>query len=141
MENSIENNPYYRAAREYIAANDLTVLAAGRHEIDGDNLYVNIIDGELRPVEQARLEVHDRYIDVQVPLSGTESFGVRPRNECLLPDGDMDRENDIMFYKDPIETIINVKAGEVIVFPPDTAHAPLIGEGGIHKAVFKVRVC
>ena len=95
----------------------------------------------LRPVEQARLEVHDRYIDVQVPLSGTESFGVRPRNECLLPDGDMDRDNDIMFYKDPIETIINVKAGEVVVFPPDTAHAPLIGEGGIHKAVFKVRVC
>ena len=32
-----------------------------------------------------------------------------------------------------------MKAGEVITFEPDTAHAPLIGEGTIHKAIFKVR--
>ena len=35
---------------------------------------------------------------------------------------------------------MTVKVGEAITFDPDTAHAPLIGEGKIHKAIFKVEV-
>ena len=46
-----------------------------------------------------------------------------------------------MFFNDVIDTFVKVRPGEVMVFPPDTAHAPLIGEGHIRKAIFKVRVC
>ena len=35
---------------------------------------------------------------------------------------------------------VTVEAGGSITFDPDTAHAPLIGEGTIHKAIFKVEV-
>lgn len=141
METSIERNPYYIEAMDFIRTHDLSLLAAGRYAIDGDNLYLNVVDAQMRPSVEARLEVHDRYIDVQVPLSCQETFGIKSRAECTEPDGSMDTEKDIMFFNDVIDTFVNVRPGEVMVFPPDTAHAPLIGEGHIRKAIFKVRVC
>lgn len=141
METSIERNPYYIEAMDFIRTHDLSLLAAGRYAIDGDNLYLNIVDAQMRPSVEARLEVHDRYIDVQVPLSCQETFGIKSRAECTEPDGSMDTEKDIMFFNDVIDTFVNVRPGEVMVFPPNTAHAPLIGEGHIRKAIFKVRVC
>lgn len=141
METSIERNPYYIEAMDFIRTHDLSLLAAGRYAIDGDNLYLNVVDAQMRPSVEARLEVHDRYIDVQVPLSCQETFGIKSRAECTEPDGSMDTEKDIMFFNDVIDTFVKVRPGEVMVFPPDTAHAPLIGEGHIRKAIFKVRVC
>jgi beta-galactosidase beta subunit len=52
----------------------------------------------------------------------------------------MDSVKDILFFDDAIEETVTVEAGEMIVFKPDTAHAPLIGSGPIRKAIFKVSV-
>ena len=136
----LDNNTYYLAALEYIENTDLSELENGKHLIDGDNLFVNIVDSQMKTPEQARLEVHDKYIDIQVPLSGEERFGVKPRKDCAEPDGEFNAEKDILFYKDKDWTTVTVKVGEAITFDPDTAHAPLIGEGTIHKAIFKVKV-
>ena len=136
----LDNNKYYLAALEYIENTDLSELENGKHLIDGDNLFVNIVDSQMKTPEQARLEVHDKYIDIQVPLSGEERFGVKPRKDCTEPDGEFNAEKDILFYKDKDWTTVTVKVGEAITFDPDTAHAPLIGEGTIHKAIFKVKV-
>ena len=98
MEEKLMRNPYYVRAMDFIRNTDLNSLENGRHVLDGDNLFVNIVDSSMKTPQQARLEVHDRYIDVQVPLSGTEMFGVKPRKDCTMPDGEMDAENDILFY-------------------------------------------
>ncbi len=135
-----EQNPNYIKALEYIKHTDLNSLETGKHFIDGDKLFVNINDSQLKTPEQARLEVHDKYIDIQIPLSKDESFGVKPRSECREPEGEFNTEKDILFYKDKDWKTVSVKAGEMIVFAPETAHAPLIGEGSIHKAIFKVKV-
>ncbi len=135
-----EKNPNYVKALEYMAATDLNSLEPGKHVIDSDNLFVNIVDSQMKTPEQARLEVHDKYIDIQVPLSKGESFGVKPRSECREADGEFNTEKDILFYRDKDWKTVSVNAGEKIVFDTDTAHAPLIGEGTIHKAIFKVKV-
>ena len=57
-----------------------------------------------------------------------------------MPDGQMNVEKDIMFFADPVYDLMTVKRGEVVVFAPEEAHAPLIGDGMIHKAIFKVKV-
>lgn len=137
---SYKNNPNYLKAEEFIAKTDLNALENGKHVIDGDNLYVNIVDSNMKTPQDARLEVHDKYIDIQIPLSKGESFGVKPRSECKTADGEYNAEKDILFYKDKDWETVDVKAGEQIVFAPETAHAPLIGEGTIHKAIFKVKV-
>lgn len=140
MDANLMNNPYYVKAIEYIQSTDLNSLENGKHFIDGDNLFVNIVDSNMKTPQQARLEVHDNYIDIQIPLSKPEIFGVKPRSECQEPDGEFNREKDVMFFKDASEEFITAEIGEIMTFAPDTAHAPLIGEGTIHKAVFKVKV-
>ena len=132
-------NPYYAKAVEFLRTHDLAAMEPGKHVIDGDNLWVNIVDSKMKTPTEARLEVHDKYIDIQVPLSGPESFGVKARSECTSPVGEMDPAKDILFYADPVECIVTVQPGEDVTFAPETAHAPLIGEGMIHKAIFKVR--
>jgi biofilm protein TabA len=140
MDQKLSKNPYYVQAMDYIKSHDLNELATGHHQIDGEDLYVNIVDSQMKTLEQARYEVHNKYIDIQIPLSKGETFGVKPRSVCKEPAGDFDEVKDIMFFKDPVDQTVNVAAGEIIVFAPDTAHAPLIGEGTIHKAIFKVKV-
>lgn len=134
------NNPNYIKALEYINTHDLNALPVGKHIIDGDNLWVNIMDADLRSVTDAKFEAHNEYIDIQIPLSTSEQFGVKPRKDCTQPIGEFNTDNDYILFADEIETIKTVKAGEMIVFDTDTAHAPLIGEGKIHKAIFKVKV-
>lgn len=140
MEEKLMQNPYYAKAIEFIRTTDLNTLENGKHFIDGENLFVNIVDSTMKTPQQARLEVHDKYIDIQIPLSQGEVFGVKPRSECKDPVGQMDPVKDILFYSDPVEQTIEAGIGEVITFAPEMAHAPLIGEGNIHKAIFKVRV-
>lgn len=136
----LTGNKYYKAALKFIAENDLSAMENGKHILDGDNLFVNIVDSKLKTPQEARLEVHNVYIDIQVPLSKSESFGVKPRSEAKGPEGDFNTEKDILFYTDKDWQTITVDKGQPITFDPDTAHAPLIGEGEIHKAIFKVKV-
>ena len=135
-----DDNQYYAEALAFIGSENLMALTPGKLEIDPGNVWVNIIEPDMRPSTEARLETHDEFIDIHVPLSADESFGVKPRSECTSPIGENDTVNDILFYDDPIDKTVLVKAGEMIVFAPDTAHSPLIGSGKIRKAIFKVRV-
>ena len=136
----LSGNKYYKAALKFIAENDLGAMENGKHILDGDNLFVNIVDSKLKTPQEARLEVHNVYVDIQVPLSKAESYGVKPRSEAKGPEGDFNSEKDILFYTDKDWQTITVDKGQPITFDPDTAHAPLIGEGEIHKAIFKVKV-
>ncbi len=137
---NISYNQYYQRALEYIRQNDLNALTNGQHTIDGDNLWVNIVDSELHPTSEAKFEAHNQYIDIQIPLSAPESYGVKSRSECQQPIGEFNKADDYILFDDEITTIETRQPGEVIVFTPEDAHAPLIGEGFIHKAIFKVRM-
>lgn len=136
----MKDNKYFQQALEFIEKTDLKAMANGKHVIDGENLWVNIVDSELRSAEEAKFEAHNRYIDIQIPLSGAEGFGVMDRGDCQDPLGEFNENDDYILYADAIVNVVTRQAGEMIVFAPNDAHAPLIGQGTIHKAIFKVRV-
>lgn len=133
-------NIYYEKALQFIQENDISKLPNGKHVIDEGNVWVNIVETNLRPASEALLEVHDVFLDIHIPFTGSESYGVKPRIECQLPKGEIDQADDILFFDDKIEQVITKRAGEQTVFLPDMAHAPLIGDGPIRKAIFKVRL-
>ena len=135
----INENPYFQEALEFIQQNDLNALPNGRHVIDDDNLWVNIVDSELHTVNEAQFEAHDQYIDLQIPLSSPESYGVMSRRMCQAPIGTFNKDGDYILFRDVVTTVVTRRPGEMIVFTPSDAHAPLIGEGMIHKAIFKVK--
>lgn len=116
----------------------------GKHVIQGEDLFVMVGTHALKRPEEAALEAHDRYIDVQVVIAGAESFGWAQRAACTEPRGEFDGDNDIVFYKDMPTSTVTALAGEFVIFFPEDAHAPLIRpegvSGGCRKAIFKVKV-
>ena len=94
---NLQDNPYYQLALQYIQQTNLSQLPSGKHVIDGENLWVNITDSPLRTAAEARFEVHNRYVDIQIPLSGAEQYGIRPRSLCTRPIGDFNAQDDLVF--------------------------------------------
>ncbi len=135
----IEVNPRFASAFDYLRATDLRSLEPGTYRIDSIEVYITISDARLRSEQEALLEVHDNYYDIQIPIDGVERYGYRDRAECSQPRAEMDAEKDIQFFDDPIASVIGVQPMQFIVFAPEHAHAPMIGEGTLRKAVVKVR--
>lgn len=131
--------PRFQKAFEWLATTDLKSLPAGRHTIDGDDIFVNVQELELRPREQAALEVHNEYIDIQVVITGVEEFGWSPRSEVKHPRAEFDPKNDIGFYTDTPEMFYTMHEGEFCILMPQDAHAPMLGSGPIKKLIVKVR--
>lgn len=131
--------PRFKKAFEWLENNDLANLPTGRHTIDGDDIFVNVSELELRPREQAALEVHNEYIDIQVVIKGVEEFGWSPRSSVETPRGEFDPANDIGFYTDVPEMFYTMHEGEFCILMPQDAHAPMLGSGPIKKLIVKVR--
>lgn len=115
-------------------------LDLGRYELDGENVYATIVEVDLKNEKDARLEVHDKYIDVQAVLKGSETYGFAVRKDCKKPIGQIDPQKDILFFEDPKQTHFTANAGQFMIFYPSDAHAPLIGHGKVLKAIVKVKI-
>lgn len=131
-------NPYFKQAFEYLKSLDFGKLEAGKTEISGKNLFVNVSDTKLKTKENARMEAHDNYIDIQIPVSCAESFGWIDRNKCKNITDPYNPEKDIIFYSDAPTTYFTLQPGDFAIFFPEDGHAPCIGEGDIRKIIFKV---
>lgn len=131
-------SPRLKQAFDYILSTDLQTLEAGRHTIDGENIFVNVIECDLKKTVDAKLEVHNKYIDIQVVVRGLESFGWSERADVRQPQSAFDTEKDICFYDDVPQTYYTLKPGQFTILMPDDAHAPMVGEGCVKKLIVKV---
>lgn len=129
----------FEKARTFLLEKDLPTLPPGKYPIDGDLVYAIVARDQGRNKEDALLETHDLYIDVQMVLSGLETMGWKPRAGCAHPAGPHDPERDIRFYKDAPDGFVTVQPGQFAVFFPEDAHMPLLSGGMIHKVVVKIR--
>jgi biofilm protein TabA len=130
----------FGAAFEFLTTADLARLEPGRHDLDGDRLFVLINHAAGRGEDAARLEAHRRYIDIQFTIDGDELIGWMPVPRCTAPVGAFDEGKDIIFFDDRPSTFVAVPPGSFTIFYPHDAHAPLAGSGAIKKAVVKVAV-
>ena len=109
--------------------------------LQGDNLYINVDDASLRSREAQKLEVHRRYIDVHFPLDGVEEVGWRSLDSLTCEsEAPFDEVRDFALYAAPATTYFTVRPGEFYVMFPEDAHAPIIGQGTLRKAIAKVRI-
>lgn len=108
--------------------------------LDGERLYASPAQCTGRSAEEAKLEAHDKYIDVQVCLGGSEQIGWRDRRTCTQIHKPYDTSADIVFYNDAPTSFITLHSGQLAIFYPTDSHAPLIGNGAIEKVVFKVKL-
>ena len=93
-----------------------------------------------RKREDALLEAHKKYIDIQLVLAGTDEMGWKSRSSCKQPSGEYDQETDVQIFADEPDAWLSVRRGAFAIFFPEDAHMPLISSGRLHKVVAKVAV-
>lgn len=139
-------NRYPKVLQEvitYVKENfkEIQNMENGRYEIDGDNIFMQVMDAQTQSLEERKIESHRKYIDVQVVLCGKEILGFGVANENLEIVEEIE-ERDIIFYKAlENETLIKATEGCFNIFFPDDIHRPgvLYDEAMvIKKAVVKV---
>ena len=59
-------------AIDFILSHDLNELPLGKTVVDGDNVYINVMDAKASPVEERAYEIHKNYMDIQMDLVGVE---------------------------------------------------------------------
>lgn len=89
-------HPRFKTVFDFIDTHDIASMECGRHDIDGDDVFVNVQELDLRDRSQARLELHRKYIDIQLLLRGPEEvFGWSEKKDCLTAEGAFDEAKDI----------------------------------------------
>ena len=65
--------------------------------------------------------------------------GFRDRAKCLGVNVEYNAEKDVAFLKEEPEAYISYGDDNMVICFPQDCHAPLIGDGEVRKAVFKIR--
>ena len=130
----------FDAAFAFLRHANLAELAPGRHELAGDWVYVMVIQGDGKGKEVAKLEAHRRYVDIQYVISGVDAMGWKPTADCTQPDSEFNETKDAVLFSDAPTAWVDVNPGEYAIFFPEDAHAPMGGQGELHKIVVKVAV-
>lgn len=76
-------NPLFAQAIEFLKSHDLNALEVGKTELKGKELLVNVAQTKPKTKEDAKLETHRDFIDIQIPLSGTEIMGYTAEKDCV----------------------------------------------------------
>nr|WP_160711897.1 YhcH/YjgK/YiaL family protein [Halodesulfovibrio sp. MK-HDV] len=79
-------SPYFADAFAFLRRGDLRELADGQYEIVGRSLFATVVHQKGKAVEDAKLEAHDEYIDIQFVIQGNEQVAgnLGERLLCLL---------------------------------------------------------
>ena len=64
-------HPNLDTAIDYLLTHDLAALPLGRTEVDGDKVFINLMDATLHPDAGYHPEYHKLYADLQVDLTAT----------------------------------------------------------------------
>ena len=113
----------------------------GSHEIDGERLFVNIVEYTTTKPEERFWEAHKNYLDVHVMLQGTEQIDLNfiqnmdvkefvEKDDFLPMDGD---KNSSVILRD----------GDFLICYPSDGHRTAVAvqePEKIKKAIFKVRI-
>lgn len=132
-------HPRFKKAFGFLNSTDLVQLPLGKIELDGSDLVVNVVEVDGKTEDVARMETHNNFIDIQVPVSTTEQMGWKVAADMETVTQAYDEVKDLTFYADKATVMLHVKPFEFAVFFPEDGHQPGIVEGKIKKVIVKVR--
>ncbi len=129
-----KNPQQWQALFDYLAKTDLLSIPKGKHKIPGSDLVVSVEDSKNEPQEKRRSESHNKHIDFQYVVKGTERFGVIDHytstpNCKYRPDVihyDYDRQKARFYDSNP---------GEFFIFFPRDWHIAKVATDGEDQTI------
>ena len=140
LEKYVSLNPLFKEVIDFLKKNDLKDFEPGKHAIKGDDVFVNVQVAKGKTKEEAVMEYHKAYVDIQIPISANETYGYIPASD--LPAAEFDEEKDIAKIPNiaPL-CYATCRPGTFVMFFPQDGHAPFISdEAELKKAIFKIKV-
>ncbi|MGF1734792.1 YhcH/YjgK/YiaL family protein [Photobacterium satsumensis] len=113
----------------------------GTYPVIGDDAFYFIVEDKTKHFLESRAEIHDKYIDVQIVLEGTERYGysLTPFNSI---DEDYIDDKDVAFSSDiNDEQFVTLNKDDFIIFDTKQPHRPLVAVSNpepVKKAVVKI---
>lgn len=124
-----------------LATLDFDGMPLGRHDIDGDDLFILVQEYNSKVAATCRPEAHRTYIDIQYVLSGTELMGVTHLTPDM-PEVEARPDGDIWFYQGKVDFLTMQPKYFCVLFPHD-AHMPSVAVDDIptpnRKIIVKVK--
>lgn len=117
-------------------------MADGEYPILGERVFARVMSYQTVPAEQCKIEAHNRYIDIQVTITGAEGISVYDRGK-LVESVPYKEEIDTVFFQEAADAVahtVNLPECFTMLFPGE-AHRPqerVYGVGWVKKYVIKV---
>jgi YhcH/YjgK/YiaL family protein len=128
----------------HLQSTDFDTKPIGSYELQGKDIYIQVMDATTKERAKTRPEVHRKYIDVQFIWRGRERIGVVTDDGCNEVAEDLLAERDILFYRTVVkEAVLELHPGDFAVFFPSDVHRPLCqvnGPEAVRKVVAKVAI-
>ena len=123
----------------YCVGHTLADLPLGRTEVDGENVFIHVMEADLKPGEGANPEYHRRYADLQIDITGGEGWGYETapgtEGEPYQPDIGKKDSEDAVFGA--------LGEGRFVLFFPTELHKPGLVQDGctnVRKAGVKIKM-
>jgi YhcH/YjgK/YiaL family protein len=125
----------------YAKEHNLAEFEKGSHEIDGDRLFVNIVEYETVAAENRFWEAHKNYLDVHLMLCGEEQIDLNFIQNMEL--GEFVPASDFQPMEGEKNSSIVLREGDYLICYPSDGHRTAVAvnkSSKIKKAIFKVRI-
>jgi YhcH/YjgK/YiaL family protein len=112
-------SPRIEKALRFLQENDLAKFQEGKIPIDGDDVVVNVFMCTTKPYSAAKLETHDKFLDLQYLVEGKEDLfvGFKQDTTKLIEEKP---EADCKFYEGFSRPLPIGAHRFLLLFPTDT---------------------
>ena len=120
---------------------DLMSYEKGSHEIDGDRLFVNVVEYTTTTVEERFWEAHRQYLDLHLMLRGTEQIDLNFIQNMDVKE--FMEKDDFLPMDGEKNSSVTLRDGDFLICYPSDGHRTAVAVDGpetIKKAIFKIRI-
>ena len=124
---------------EYAASNTLLDFEKGSYKIDGNNLFVNIVEYETIDVENRFWEAHKNYLDLHLMLAGKEQIDVNFIGN--MEEKEFVEKDDFLPLEGDKNGHVILEKDDFLICYPNDAHRTAVKVNNpkkIKKAIFKI---
>lgn len=110
----------------------------GKKVFVNDDFYYSVLEYMTKSEDEAKLESHRKYVDIQIIVKGEERMDIADVSRLTIKEN-YNPDDDVMFWNIPERMArLTLKAGDYIILYPENAHRGAIQVGGESQRVLKI---
>ncbi|MCI6677010.1 MAG: YhcH/YjgK/YiaL family protein [Clostridiales bacterium] len=125
----------------YASEHDLLHYEKGSHPIDGDRLFVNIVEYTTTTPENRFWEAHRDYLDLHLMLNGCEQIDLNFIDN--MEQKEFVPKDDFLPLEGEPNSHVVLRDGDFLICYPNDGHRTAVAVNepqAIKKAIFKIRI-